>query len=83
MRNISKDYSIFEFPTQLVIASKFTSIVDRIVEGGQILIARKKKANAEARLNVYYNNRLQKQQPQDSINQMPLEMKLRMGFHRS
>ena len=83
MKSISKDYSISEFSTQLVVASKFTSMVNRIVEAGRILIARNKKAYAEAKLNVYYKNRLQKQQLQDSFNQMPLEMKLRMGFHRS
>jgi hypothetical protein len=82
MKSISKDYSISEFPTQLAIASKFTSMVNRIVETGEIFIAQRKKASAEARLSVYYKNRLQKQQ-QDSIDQLPLEMKLRMGFHRS
>jgi hypothetical protein len=83
MRDINKTYSISEFPTQLVIASRLISIVNRIIEGGQILIAREKKASAEARLNVYYKKRMQKQLHQDTINPMPLEMKLRMGFHRS
>jgi len=83
MRNINKDCSISEYPGQLVIASKLISIVNQIVEAGKALIARKKKASADARLNVYYKNRMKKQKHQNTINQMPLEMKLRMGFHRS
>jgi hypothetical protein len=82
MKNISNESIINEFPVQIKVAPGLVSIVNRLNDNIQKLVARARLANAEAWTRAYYQRRMQKQLDQDTINYVPLEMKLRMGFHR-
>lgn len=82
MKNISNESIINEFPAQIKVAPGLVSIVNRLIDNIQNLVARARLANAEAWTRTYYQRRMQKQLDQDTINYVPLEMTLRMGFHR-
>ncbi len=82
MKNISNESIINEFPAQIKVAPGLVSIVNRLIDNIQNLVARARLANAEDWTRTYYQRRMQKQLDQDTINYVPLEMTLRMGFHR-
>lgn len=83
MKNINEDYSISKFPTQVEVASKLNSNVTGFIEGVKNLFVGIKQQSEQAKRETYYQRRMQKQLQQDDTCQLPLEMKLRMGFHRS
>lgn len=83
MKNINEDYSISKIPTQVAVASRLDSIVTTLIQGVKFSITRIKQRSEQAKQQTYYQRRMQKQLQQDTTYQLPLEMKLRMGFHRS
>ena len=83
MSNINNQYTISEYLISVEGAPKTASFLNSIIEGGQKFIAQTMQKSAEARLKTYYSRRLQKQLNQDTPEMVPMEMKLRMGFHRS
>lgn len=84
MKSITKELVISGYPTHVEVASKMLSFGNELIEGMRNLIVRAKRKHAEARLNIYYKKRqMHRQLYQDPINQIPLDMKLRMGMFRS
>ena len=83
MKSINKELVISGYPTQVEVASKMLSFGNELIEGMRNLIVRAKRKHAEARLNIYYKKRqMHRQLYQDPANQIPLDMKLRMGMCR-
>ena len=83
MNNINKEYTINEYLTSVEVAPKTVLFFNSIIEGGQKIIAQTMQKREETKLKTYYSRRLQKQLNQDTPELVPMEMKLRMGFHRS
>jgi hypothetical protein len=60
------------------------SFGNELIERMRNFIVRAKRKHAEARLNIYYEKRkMHRLLYQDPTNQIPLDMKLRMGMWRS
>jgi len=84
MKSIKKELVISGYPTHVEVASKMFSFGNELIEGMRNLIVRAKRKHAEARLNIYYKKRnMHRLLYQDPTNQIPLDMKLRMGMWRS
>ena len=83
MKSITKELVISGYPTHVEVASKMLFFGNVLIEGMRNLIVRVKRKHAEARLNIYYKKRqMHKQLYQNPPNQIPLDMKLRMGMCR-
>ncbi len=83
MKSINKELVISGYPTHVEVASKILFFGNVLIEGMRNLIVRAKRKHAEARLNIYYKKRqTYRQLYQDPANQIPLDMKLRMGMCR-
>jgi len=84
MKSINKELVISGYSTHVEVASKMFSSGNELIEGMRNLIVRAKRKHAEARLNIYYKKRnMHRLLYQDPTNQIPLDMKLRMGMWRS
>ena len=83
MNNINNQYTISEYLTSIEVAPKTVSFFNSVIEDGRKFIAQTMKKSAKVKLKTYYSRRLQNQLNQDTPEMVPMEMKLRMGFHRS
>jgi len=83
MKSINKELVISGYPPHVEVTSKMLSFGNELIEGMRNLIVRAKRKHAEARLNIYYKKRqMHRQLYQNPPNQIPLDMKLRMGMCR-
>lgn len=83
MKSINKELVISGYSTHVEVASKMLSFGNELIKGMRNLIVRAKRKHAEARLKIYYEKRqMHRQLYQDPTNQIPLDMKLRMGMCR-
>jgi hypothetical protein len=71
-----------QYSTQMQVAPRLVSTITGIVEGIQNFIARAKQEQAKAKLHMGRKNQMKRQLHIDTINQISLRQKLRMGIYR-
>ncbi len=82
MKEINENFTLSGYSTETQIASGLTSFVTAIIDNIKRFTVRMQQEQAEAKHQLNRKHQIQKQIYQDTIGQMTVEQKLKMGIYR-
>ncbi len=82
MKEINENFTLSGYSTGTQVASVLTSFVTAIIDNIKSLTVRMQQEQAEAKHQLNRKHQIQKQIYQDTIGQMTVEQKLKMGIYR-
>jgi len=82
MREINENFTFSGYSTETRVTSGLTSFVTSIIENIKSFTVRMQQEQAEAKHRLNRKHQMQKQIYQDTISQMTVEQKLKMGIYR-